>query len=162
MKLKKELEFNNIINDILKNEEFIALKYEMHHGISRLDHSLNVALLTYNCCHMLKLDNISEITRAALLHDFFRNDEVDKNSFANHPKIALKNAKKHFKLSQLQENIIVSHMFPVCNVMPKYKEAYLVSLMDKLVAAKECTQYKIPLTIGATFLFFLNFLMVQR
>ena len=43
MKIKKQVEFNNIISDYLKNEEIIDLRYEYHHGISRLDHSLSVA-----------------------------------------------------------------------------------------------------------------------
>ena len=47
MTVNKEVEFNNIVNDILKKDEFIELKYEIHHGISRLQHSLSVAKLTY-------------------------------------------------------------------------------------------------------------------
>lgn len=162
MSINKELEFNNIISDILKNEEFIELRYEIHHGMSRLDHSLSVARLTYNACKSLKMKNYKEVTRAALLHDFFKNDEVESHSFINHPAVALKNAKRNFELSNLQENIIASHMFPVAKVMPKCKESLIVSTADKIVAVKECAKYKIPLTIGATFLFFINFAIIQR
>lgn len=162
MSINKEIEFNNIISDILKNEEFIQLRYEIHHGISRLDHSLNVAKLTYNLASKLHLDNSKEVTRAALLHDFFKSDEVSGPSFTNHPSIALINAKKNFKLDKMQENIIEAHMFPVSKVLPKYKESWLVSLCDKLIAINECTRYKIPLTIGATFIFFLNVAIIQR
>ena len=70
MKIKKQIEFNNIISDILKNQEIIDLRYEFHHGISRLDHSLNVAKLTFNICKTFNIDTIKETTRAALLHDF--------------------------------------------------------------------------------------------
>ncbi len=162
MKVNKELEFNNIINDILKNEKFIELRYEIHHGISRLDHSLNVAKLTYNACKKLGIKNYAEVTRAALLHDFFKSEEVPKKSFLLHPQKALENAKANFNLSKMQENIIASHMFPICRVNPKYKESFIVSTSDKIVALKEVTKYKIPLTIGATFLFFFNFFVIPR
>lgn len=162
MSINKELEFNTIINDILKNEKFIELKYEIHHGISRLEHSLNVAKMTYNACKHLNLKNYEEITRAALLHDFFKSSEVTENSFLNHPTKALENAKANFELTKKQENIIISHMFPVCKVLPKCKESFIVSIADKIVAIKEGVRYKVPLTIGATFLFFLNFAINQR
>ncbi len=160
--MENELEFNNIIKDILKNDEFIELKYEIHHGISRLDHSLSVAKLTFDLAKKFRIDNYEEVTKAALLHDFFKNSDVSKNRFVNHPKKALENAKKYFSINKMQENIIVSHMFPVSKVLPKYKESYLVSLADKLIAIKECTKYKIPLQIGTTFLFFINFMIIQR
>lgn len=162
MSVNKELEFNNIINDILKNDKFIELRYEIHHGMSRLDHCLSVAKMTYNMAKFLHLKNVEEVTRAALLHDFFKNSEVGSNSFKKHPLVALKNAKENFELTKKQENIIASHMFPVCEVMPKCSESLLVSLVDKLVAIKECTKEKIPLTIGTAFLFFINISIINR
>lgn len=160
MKIKKQVEFNNIINDILKNDEVISLRYEYHHGISRLDHSLSVAKLTYNICKLFKIDTIKDTTRAALLHDFFHSFE--DSSFKGHPTIALKNAKRVFDVNKMQEDIIYNHMFPATLRIPKYKETWIVSLSDKLIAIKECTKYKIPMKIGATFLFLFNFMIIQR
>ena len=34
-----------------------------------------------------------------------------------------------------EQNIIESHMFPISNIAPKSKEAWMVSLSDKIVAA---------------------------
>jgi len=162
MTINKEIEFNNIISDILKNEEFIALKYEIHHGISRLDHSLSVARLTFNVCKKLHIKNYVDVTRAALLHDFFKAEEISKNSFINHPLKALENANRNFNLTERQQNIIASHMFPISKVLPKCKEAWIVSGMDKIVAVHECAKFKIPLTIGAMYLFFMNLVIIQR
>ena len=53
-------------------------------------------------------------------------------------------------------------MFPATLRIPKYKETWIVSLSDKLIAIKECTKYKIPMKIGATFLFLFNFMIIQR
>ena len=162
MTINKEVEFNNIISDILKNKEFIDLKYEIHHGISRLDHSLNVARLTYKMCKRLHVKNYEEITRAALLHNFFRTEDVPKKCFLNHPLKAVENSKKNFEISDFQENIIAAHMFPVTKTIPKHVGSWIVSGADKAVAIYECTKYKVPLTIGAAFLFCMNICFIQR
>ena len=162
MTINKEVEFNNIISDILKNKEFIDLKYEVHHGISRLDHSLNVARLTYKMCKRLHVKNYEEITRAALLHDFFRTEDVPEKCFLNHPLKAVENSKKNFEISDFQENIIAAHMFPVTKNIPKHVGSWIVSGADKAVAIYECTKYKVPLTIGAAFLFCMNICFIQR
>ena len=162
MTINKEVEFNNIIRDILKNKEFIDLKYEIHHGISRLDHSLNVARLTYKMCKRLHVKNYEEITRAALLHDFFRTEDVPEKCFLNHPLKAVENSKKNFEISDFQENIIAAHMFPVTKNIPKHVGSWIVSGADKAVAIYECTKYKVPLTIGAAFLFCMNICFIQR
>ena len=162
MTINKEVEFNNIISDILKNKEFIDLKYEIHHGISRLDHSLNVARLTYKMCKRLHVKNYEEITRAALLHDFFRTEDVPEKCFLNHPLKAVENSKKNFEISDFQENIIAAHMFPVTKTIPKHVGSWIVSGADKAVAIYECTKYKVPITIGAAFLFCMNICFIQR
>ena len=162
MKVNKEVEFNNIVNDILKNENFIKLKYELHHGISRMDHSLHVAKMTYSMCKKLKIKKYKEVVRAALLHDFYTSDQIDKHAFVNHPTKASDNASAQFSINDFQKNIIGSHMFPMCKEMPKSKESLLVSLADKIVALYECAKYKAPLQLGITLVFFINFMCIQR
>ena len=162
MTINYEVEFNNIVNDILKNEEFIELKYEAHHGMTRLDHSLSVAKKTFKMCKKYKIKSIKETTRAALLHDFFKTSEIDGPMFLSHPKIAAINAKRVFNINEMQKNIIESHMFPATDIMPKYKESFIVSLADKMVAFKECTRYKVPLAAGTALLFFFNFMFIHR
>ena len=157
MSNKSEIDFNIIVNDILKNEKFIDLKYEFHHGLSRMDHSLHVARITYLACKRMHLKNIEDVTRAALLHDFFVSSEISEKVFVNHPEMALKNANGEFALNKMQENIIASHMFPVSKTLPKCKESILVSTIDKLVALYELTKYKVPIELGILVLFVVNF-----
>ncbi len=156
-----EIEFNQIIDDILLNEKFISLKYIIHHGISRLDHSLHVARITFLVCRKFHLKNTAEITRAALLHDFFTNSN-EKKAFYKHPTWALENATNEFALNDMQKNIIASHMFPICKTLPNCKESFLVSTIDKVVASYELTKYKAPIEIGAILIFVINFLAIQR
>ena len=71
MSLEKTCEFEKIVKDIVNHEEFIALKHELHHGISRFEHSMRVAKMTYQITKKAHLD-YERATRAALLHDFFK------------------------------------------------------------------------------------------
>lgn len=132
-------EFLEIIQPILDLEEFNNTKFQKHHGITRYDHSMNVAYVTYVVTKNLKL-NYKEATFAALIHDFFNDEVKDENGYkrlVDHPKYALKNALKYFELTELQKDIISKHMFPVTLTPPKYKESILVSLIDKYSSVNE-------------------------
>ena len=134
-----EKEFIEIIRPILEIDEFNDIKRRQHHGITRYDHSMNVAYITYVVCKNLNL-NYKEATFAALLHDFFNKEVAMENGYKrliDHPKIALKNACKYFDLSDLQKDIISKHMFPITLKSPKYKESLLVSLIDKYSSINE-------------------------
>lgn len=70
------------------------------------------------------------------MHDFFLvNNQKLKfiprlKVLFNHPKMSLVNSKKYFKLSKLEEDIILSHMFPVGLRLPKHRESWIVNLVD--------------------------------
>lgn len=132
-------EFNEICKDILFNKDFLKLKKIGHHEGNRFNHSFDVAYNTYKITKKHNL-NYKEATRAALLHDFFLEDFADVcnwNLICNHGKIAKKNALKYYNLTPKQQNIIESHMFPLGFVLPKSKEAWLISGIDKYCATKE-------------------------
>ena len=132
-------EFLEIVQPILDLEEFNNTKFQRHHGITRYDHSMNVAYITYVVTKNLKL-NYKEATFAALIHDFFNDEVKDENGYkrlVDHPKHALKNAVRYFELTDLQKDIIAKHMFPVTLTPPKYKESVLVSLIDKYSSINE-------------------------
>ena len=131
-----DIEYMEIVSEILKNREFNKLKDFTHHKTTRMEHSKRVAYLSYRICKKLDLDYVSA-ARGGLLHDFFLNKYNTKNSrklLISHPSIALNNAKKHFVLSDKEKNIIKCHMFPVSiSVFPKYRESVVVSLVDKVM-----------------------------
>ncbi len=155
--MEKNIELSSIINDIIKDKHFMKLKYENHHGISRLDHSLNVTKLAFLIAKKLRMKNISDVTRAALLHDFFVDEELQgKINFTSHPMKASENAFKYFKVNYKIKNAIEAHMFPMSTTFPKYKESWIVTLSDKLVAIYECTRYKAPLKVGIYTFFLIN------
>ena len=142
--LKETYEFDAIINDITNHARFQELKMELHHGISRYEHSLRVAKMTYYMTKFLQLD-YERATRAALLHDFFFNEDMEKYTtsevFRYHQYEALKNAQECFDIDSKQANMIETHMFPVCHEMYRYKAA---------------------LTMGIWIIFLFNIITIQK
>jgi len=165
MGLKETYEFDSIVNDITNHPKFSLLKQELHHGISRYEHSLRVAKMTYRFSKKFHLD-YERATRAALLHDFYLNEETkdfsSHKTLVEHPEIALFNAKKCFDLDLKQENMIESHMFPLSRNIPRYKESWIVSLSDKIVATHEMYRYKASLMMGIYLIFLFNMITMQK
>ena len=137
-------EFKEIIKDITENSNVTALKDHIQHiNSSRYAHCEEVALYTFLICKKLKLDYISA-TRGAMLHDFYfynwRNKHVEgqkKFHLFRHTRIALENALDIFDLNDMEKDIIIKHMWPLTIVPPKFKESYIVTLVDKYCATKE-------------------------
>ena len=73
MSNKQKEDFNSLVQDIVNNKRFNKLNKELHHGITRYEHSMRVAKWTYKICNMLNLEKKDDVTRAALLHDFYIN-----------------------------------------------------------------------------------------
>lgn len=132
-------EFDSIIKDIINNYEFKKIKKIKHHGVNRYNHSLRVARNTYKITKFLNLNYI-DATKGAMLHDFFTNEVKEESGYKRlikHPEVALNNAKKHFEINELQEDIIKSHMFPVTIKPPKYKESWIVDIVDDISSIYE-------------------------
>ncbi len=142
-------EFFPIIKDIISNQVFIKTKKIKHHDRSIYHHSRRVAFISYLIGKKLKWKNIYALTRGAILHDFFLYDwrkgyidpktgKIKRFHGFWHPKVALENSKKYFSISKLEEDIILKHMWPLTfYLIPKYKESWLVSFIDKYVATLE-------------------------
>jgi uncharacterized protein len=140
-------DFFDCVRDYYYTEEFQSMNGYIQHGsIDRIQHINSVAYMSYVLAKKLKLDHY-RTARGALLHDLFYYDWHDPDPSHRlhgyfHPGFALKNArelsrKNHIELTQLEENIIRRHMFPLTVIPPKFKESVLVCLVDKYVATKE-------------------------
>lgn len=142
-------EFLEIVDDLIKNETVNIMKqYKQHGDISTFDHCKNVAFICYLICKKLNLDYIS-VARAGMLHDLFLYDWHEKRPIAKftelhafkHPKMALENARKITALNEIEEDIIIKHMWPVTIRLPKYKESFIITLVDKYSAVMETVIY---------------------
>jgi len=155
-------EFSALIESVLNNQEFQKTKQITHHGITRYEHLIRVSFYSYKITKFLKL-NYQEATRASILHDFFLEETKEDNTFhalRRHPGYALMNASKYFDLTDLEKDIITTHMFPVTFTPPKYLESWIVDVIDDVAGVYErFYSIRTELRAATTFLmiFFLNY-----
>lgn len=138
--------FWDVFSELRENPVILELKKYPNHKISNLfDHSSRVAICAYDLSRKLhiKTDGKS-LAMGAMLHDFYlyrawRHEKIGiREHWLGHPNTALKNAEKEFKLSELEKNIITSHMWPLTfRHFPKSREAVLICLADKICACGE-------------------------
>lgn len=151
-KIYNNSDFMKEASPILSHNEFIKTKSIVHHGTTRYNHSIRVAYLSYLASKALGCDTKSTV-RAGVLHDFFlvrddKNIVTETKMLIEHPSIAKENAITYFGVNEKEQNIIESHMFPISNTMPKSKEAWIVSICDKMVAFGEsASKFKTQLSV---------------
>jgi uncharacterized protein len=142
-KIYEDEEFISIIKDIINNETVQEMKnFRQHYNTSCFDHCLCVSYYSYLICKKLHLDYKS-VARAGMIHDLFLydwrtrvNGRKGLHAFT-HPKTALENSLKLFKLNNKEKDIILKHMWPVTIVPPKYLESYIITFVDKHCAISE-------------------------
>ena len=143
--LQCDEEYKKIVAPIMSNEEFVSSMDNIrHHDSTRLNHMLKVSYKSYKIAKALKLD-YAEVARAGLLHDFYLDSVYEQEKIKdkvalytiNHPKDAVSNAQRVFGLTEKEEDIIRTHMFPVDVKIPKYAESWIVSFVDKGVSTAE-------------------------
>lgn len=75
------------------------------------------------------------------MHDLFfydwRDTKFTKSHAWIHPRIAVRNAQKLTSLNKIEKDIIVKHMFGATIAPPRYKEAWIVTCVDKYWAVRE-------------------------
>lgn len=132
--------------DILKSNNFLKSENYIQHGnVSVMRHSISVAKHSLLLAKHLGIRcNKRDLIRGALLHDYFLYDwhSEEHSGLRNlhgfyHPGIALKNAKKEYRLNRRQSDIIKKHMWPLTVVPPGCKEAWIVTMADKYCSLME-------------------------
>ena len=144
-------EYLAIVDDLLQHEEVQQLaQYTQHHFSNRLRHSISVSYQSYVIAKKIGAD-ATATARAGLLHDLFYYDwrvtkfEAGSHAYV-HPRIALQNAKKLTSISDKEADIIVKHMFGATIALPKYRESWIVSIVDDFAAVNEYLVPKANLT----------------
>jgi uncharacterized protein len=142
---EKKKRFADIAREIVGKARYNDMKqYISHSDITVYQHCIKVAYTAFS----MAVDkgwqcDLRALVRGALLHDYYLYDWHDPNKgfrwhgFKHH-RFALQNACRDFALSEKEKNIIYSHMFPLTAwALPKCKEAWIVTLADKIVATAE-------------------------
>lgn len=141
-----EREYENCVKDLIRHETVLSMKNFTQHGdINCLEHSLYVSYCSFLICRQLGFDYRSA-ARGGMLHDFFLYDWHMKKPYKGlhgfiHPAVALKNADRHFSLNDMEKDIIRKHMWPLTIRLPRYKETFVVLLVDKYCATMEAVRW---------------------
>lgn len=136
-----EAEYLEDVQDILMNKEFLKLGHYTHHyWTTRLMHSINVSYISWILAKKFGGDK-KAAARAGLLHDFCLYDFKTKTPTGEsqtfyHPKAAAENSERVFEINESEKNAILSHMFPF-GPLPKGKDAWIVTMADKICASME-------------------------
>ncbi len=136
------IDFYEIIEPILIQSEMQKRKKYPHHiNESVYAHVLRVSYDCYRIGKRLGMDYKS-LAIAGLLHDFYekpwqysheKKPFLKKHAFT-HAKEAVENSKKIFGTEIVTpkiESIMITHMFPLNKKIPRNKEAWLLTLVDK-------------------------------
>ncbi|MCI1881685.1 MAG: hydrolase [Sporolactobacillus sp.] len=134
--------YRTCVSEFMANEKVLSMQqYRAHGRTNLLEHSLHVSFCSFRLAEKWGWRSRAA-ARGGLLHDFYLYDWHHHGPLPGphgfvHPAIALKNAQHDFVLDEREQNIILRHMWPLTPVPPKYKEAVLVSLVDKYCAISE-------------------------
>ena len=163
-KYYEDKKYLDIVDNILNNEKFLKLENIKHHGINRLNHSIRVSYNSYRITKLLKL-NYKSSARAGLLHDFFLEDNSKLNKkeklkvLFKHPKYAYDKSNELFEISNLEKDIITTHMFPIGKNVPKYAESWIVDIVDDIASIYErirITYKQLNAAVSFIFIIILN------
>ena len=143
--LPNRMAFLSCIEDLLQTPQVQSMRSLPHHpGVNCYEHSVFVAYVAFRLARRWGL-NYRSCARAGLLHDLYLYRWNDQSAHPglqcfDHPVFALRNASRLTSLSKLERNIILAHMWPLALHLPRSREAWVVSLADKLCATAEVVQ----------------------
>ena len=142
-----EKEVINCIREMIRSSRLSRMAEFCQHGdTSCLAHTVAVVYCALEIADRLHIKvNRRELIRGGILHDYFLYDWHDgkkerKIHGFTHPGLALKNAEEDFDLTDRERDIIKKHMFPLTIAPPKYREAWLICIADKVCAVREAVK----------------------
>ncbi len=143
--------FEQHLNTLTSDPRIRQMKqYEQHTVSTTYDHVCHVARMSHTIVTKLHINcEEEELIKGALLHDYYLYDfrqHPDMGAYehgTSHAENALKNAELDFELTDRERNIIYSHMWPLnLTHLPKCKEAWIVTLADKICAFNEMVLHR--------------------
>ena len=141
--------YQELKNEIINQAHYQDLKKYIAHGhTSCFEHSIRVADRCFKFINRYQVKcNHEALINGALLHDYYLYDWHDNNGFRfhglKHHNFAVKNALADYQVDPKVAHIIKAHMFPLTFwLIPKSKEAFIVSYCDKMASIKEILKIK--------------------
>ncbi|GAC1364335.1 MAG: HD domain-containing protein [Herpetosiphon sp.] len=122
----------SLITDLLAHPKVRETQSHMHHSISKHDHLLRSARISYKLARMLKAD-VATCVRAAMIHDI----DSRFGTLRSHGGIAARWARAQGE-SYAVCHAIETHMFPF-SARPRTREAWVVTIADKAASLTDLT-----------------------
>ena len=125
--------FLSCLDGLLDAPQVQSMRSLPHHpGVNCYEHSVFVAYVAFRLARRWGLD-YRACARGGLLHDLYLYNCHDSsahpgNQCLDHPVFALRNASR------------LAHMWPLALHLPRSREAWVVSLADKMCATAEVVQ----------------------
>ena len=128
--------------DVLNSKGHKRCKKFIQHGNTNVrQHTTSVAYMAVAIARKTHLKyDYSALVRGALLHDYFLYDWHEPHHGLHgytHASKALENAAADFAISPIEADIIKKHMWPLNIKPPRYREAIIVTIADKICSTKE-------------------------
>ena len=130
-----KIEFEIICKDILNDDKFKRLSDELHHGITRYDHSIRVAKKTYKVAKFLRFKNYELTTKASLLHDYYLDNEIDE--YTSKEKLFIHTIHNGEQISKNQHKVSKGYM----NIYKRYKFDYVNNPKAELSIVRRILAY---------------------
>ncbi len=132
-------------DELLQNPNVRRMKEFPHHNSSNtLAHSIHVAAVAGKIASKMNLRvHEKELARGCILHDYYlyNTQEMEYSAYRHgtrHAGLALKNASREYELTEIEKDMIYSHMWPLnLTHLPHYKESLLIVIADKYCAVRE-------------------------
>lgn len=133
-----------LFEDVLDRTDLKKMRIFIQHGnTNTLLHSLAVAYFSYLFAKIFRIRiQLRPLIIGALLHDYCLYDWHVPDKAHNwhgfrHPFTSAKNARDHYGINNIEEDIILKHMFPLVPLLPKYRESFIVCFVDKICSTYE-------------------------
>ena len=146
--------------DVLHSEEFRSAYSETHHIRGTVSsHSMTVCIMAVRISRFLKKQGVSldekDLVQASLCHDLGMLGRKEKYTnfiaaWKRHPKDSASVARDLVPdLSENAESMIATHMWPVGGPVPRSKEAFVLSMADKLASIADWVYFLTGKQAGA-------------
>ena len=132
LRLKAKSAIHFIGSDLLHHPKVVETQAHVHHAISKHDHLVRTARISYRLARMLKAD-VDICVRAAIIHDI----DSRLGTLSTHGKIAAVWAEGLGECEAVC-HAIETHMYPF-GPKPRTREAWVLSLADKAASLTDIT-----------------------